>query len=234
MAATPDMSGTPPRQDRARAPFAPRSAMRLGHAYSRYVGAMKVLLLVAAVVVIAMVVVWPYLTPTDGRFRLGFSSLVTTEAESPNIVNPRLVGTDDQNKPFSITADLAKNFRLRTDFWNVKTPIDLEMPKADVTLDDGTWLVLTANTGLLIPSTKILKLNGSVNLFHDSGYEFRTSSATIDLKSGTADSTVPVEGQGPFGELKAQGMHLADRGKTIVFTGKARVLIYPSAERAVK
>lgn len=234
MAATPDMTGTASRRERARAPFAPRTARRLGHAYSRYVGAMKVLLVVAAAVVIALVVVWPYLTPTDGRFRLGFSNLVTTEAESPNIVNPRLIGTDNENKPFSITADIAKNFRLRTDFWKESTPVELEMPKADITLDDGTWLVLTANTGLLTPSAKTLRLDGSVNLFHDSGYEFRTSSATINLKTGTADSTEPVEGQGPFGELTAQGMHLADKGKTIVFTGKARVLIYPSAEAAAK
>lgn len=215
---------------RARAvQFAPRVARRLGVGYSRFVGAMKVLLPVGAVALVALVAVWPYIQPSDSHFRIGFSTLVSSEAESPNIINPRLVGTDSSDQPFSITADMAKNFEAQTDFWQNGSPVELEMPKADVTLEDGSWLVLTAKSGLLTPQTKTLDLTGEVNLFHDSGYELRTEKATIDLKAGSAASDVPVEGQGPFGHLQSEGMRLLDKGKTIIFTGKAQLTLYPGA-----
>jgi len=216
----------------ARAPFAPRVARRLDPGYSRFVGMMKVVLPVAAAVLIILVAVWPYLTPSDSRFRLGFSSLVASEAESPNIVNPRLVGTDEKNQPFQITADLAKNFHLRQDYWQETKPVELEMPKADVTLDDSTWLVVTANTGLLTPATKKLQLNGAVNLFHDSGYELRTSRALIDLNAGTAVSDQPVEGQGPFGTLNGEGLRIFKNSRTVVLLGKSRVVLYPETGKA--
>lgn len=218
---------------RVRTYFAPEEGRRLGAGYSRFVGLMKILLPVGAAILIALVAIWPSLQSSDGRFRIGFSSLVATEAERPSIVNPRLVGTDDKDQPFAITADIAKDFFLKKDFWGESTtPVELEMPKADVTLKDGSWLVLTANTGLLTPKTKMLELSGAVNLFHDSGYELRTSHAMIDLAQGSAISDKPVEGQGPFGTINADGMRLTDKGKDIVFTGKARLVLYPDAGEA--
>jgi hypothetical protein len=89
---------------RSHAHFAPEETRRLGPGYSRFVGMMKVLLPVGAAILVAMVIAWPYLQPSDGRFRIGFSSLVASQAERPNIVNPRLIGTDEKNQPFSITA----------------------------------------------------------------------------------------------------------------------------------
>lgn len=216
--------------DRTQAHFEPEAGRRFGPGYSRFVGMMKILLPVGAAILVGLVVVWPYLKPADGRFRIGFSTLVATEAERPNIVNPRLVGTDEKDQPFSITADLAKNFQLRKDFWQDAAPVELEMPKADITLKDGSWLVLTANTGLLVPTSKQLELNGQVNLFHDSGYELRTTHAMIDLEKGSAVSDQPVEGQGPFGNINAQGMSLTEKGKDIVFTGKAKLILYPDAK----
>jgi lipopolysaccharide export system protein LptC len=222
-------------EGRARAHFTPEAARRLGPGYSRFVGMMKVLLPIGAAILVALVIAWPYLQTTDGRFRIGFSTLVATQAERPNIVNPRLVGTDEKDQPFSITADLAKDFYLRQDFWgNESTPVELEMPKADIMLKDGSWLVLTANAGLLTPKTKMLELSGAVNLFHDSGYELRTTHAMIDLEKGAAVSDKPVDGQGPFGNIVAEGLRLTDKGKDIVFTGKAKLVLYPDAGKAVE
>jgi len=229
MAGTRAAAAVARRDGAAQAHFAPEAGRRLGLGYSRFVSMMKVLLPVGAAILIGMVVIWPYLKPADGQFHIGFSTLAASEAERPNIVNPRLVGTDDKDQPFQITADLAKNFQLRKDFWQDASPVELEMPKADVTLKDGSWLVLTANTGLLVPTSKQLELNGQVNLFHDSGYELRTSHAVIDLAKGSATGDRPVEGQGPFGNINAEGLRLTDKGKDIVFTGKAKLVLYPDA-----
>ena len=182
---------------------------------------MKVLLPVVAGVLVLLVAIWPYLQTQDSRFRIGFSALKARETVNPSMVNARFVGTDEGNQPFSITADIAKNLLKNT------SDVELEMPKADITLKDGSWLVVTAETGLYGRETQTLDLIGAVNLFHDSGYEIRTAKADVDLARGVAEGDAPVEGHGPFGELKAEGFRLEDKGRVIIFTGRSRLVIYP-------
>ena len=192
--------------------------------YSRFVSAMKLLLPITALILIALVLIWPQLKGTDSRFKIGFSGIEAREAEGLNMVNARYMGTDNKNQPFSITADIARN--LVPD----ATVVELEMPKADMSLEDGSWLVLTANTGAYNQPEKTLSLNGAVNLFHDSGYEIRTSSAEIDLGKNLASGKEPVAGQGPFGELRAQGFVLRNNGSIISFTGKSHLILYPGLQ----
>ena len=194
-----------------------------GHSrlYSRFVSLMKLVLPFLALVVIALVIAWPHLDTTDIRFQIGFAAPQLTDAEDPSMINPRYVGTDKDNQPFSLTADLARNLT------GSGTQVELEMPKADITTQDGTWLVLTAKNGIYAREAKTLKLNGKVNLFHDQGYEFQTNRALIDLAAGTASGDDPVEGQGAFGYLTANGFQLTDKGRTIQFRGKSKLTFYP-------
>ena len=191
--------------------------------YSRYVIFMKFLLPAAALTLVAAIVIWPQVHVADNSFSIGLSDVQLTARENPSMVNARFVGSDEKNQPFSITADLAKNLLLGS------SKIELEMPKADITTKDGTWMVLTANTGIYNQSGKTLSLDGSVNLFHDSGYEFNTTSASVDLNGGSAKSKVPVTGQGPFGQLVAEGFRIDNKGKSIYFTGKAKLVLHPNA-----
>ena len=151
---------------------------------------------------------------------LSFAALTANQNEDPSMVNPRFLGIDKENKPYSITADLARNLAAGS------SSVELEMPKADITLEDGTWLVLTAKNGIFRQAKNTLDLTGAVNLFHDSGYEFQTTEAKIDLKKGLARGSKPVRGQGPFGEMQGEGFRLIGKGKTIVFTGKSKLVIY--------
>ncbi|MEQ8229220.1 MAG: LPS export ABC transporter periplasmic protein LptC [Rhodospirillales bacterium] len=194
--------------------------------YSGFVQIAKVMLPVAAVGLIALVILWPHLRTEDLRFRIGFAAIQSNVDGDPNLLNPRYVGTDEDNQPFAVTADIAK----KLDGEGMDVRIGLELPKADITLKDGTWLVLTAENGIYARSDKTLDLAGSVNLFHDSGYEFRTEKATVDLSQGLASGDVPVKGQGPFGTLHAEGFRLLNKGRTIVFTGKSRMLLQPGAK----
>lgn len=191
--------------------------------YSRYVSIMKFLLPVTALVLVGLVVIWPQIHGIEAGLPLGFGRLQLTKVEDPNMVNARFVGADKKNQPFSITADLAKNVL------SGSAAIELEMPKADIAVKDGSWLVLTANTGVFNKDKKTLKLRGAVNLFHDSGYEFNTKAAEIDLTEGVAVGKDPISGQGPFGRLQAQGFRLNDRRNTIYFTGKSKMVIHPGA-----
>jgi len=196
--------------------------------YSRFVQMMKVLLPAVAALLVVLILIWPYLRSEDLRFRLSFAALTANETEDPSMVNPRYLGIDKENQSFSITADLA---RKREDG---SPAVELEMPKADITLKDGTWLVMTAHNGVLKQVNKTLDLTGAVNLFHDSGYEFKTSKASIDLEKGLAQGTASVRGQGPFGDLRGEGFRLIDKGKTIVFTGKSKLVIYQGLGKPAK
>lgn len=203
-----------------------RPSVLRGHSvgtYSRFVTMMKVLLPFIALILIALVVAWPYLKLNDARFSIGFTALKVGNVEDPAMINPRFQGADKDRQTFSITADIAKNLL------KANKSVELEMPKADISLEDGSWLVLTAKSGIYVRQNETLTLKDQVNLFHDSGYEFRTESAVIDLTKGTASGKASVAGQGPFGNLQAEGFLLVDKGKTIYFIGKSKLTIYPNA-----
>ena len=192
---------------------------RAGGSYSRFVVWMKVLLPFFALGLIALVVAWPRLKG-DNTFRLGFSSASLSGEAEPGMDNARYVGTDENRKPYAVTADLA---RIVSDGGGV---VDLELPKADLTLEDGTWLVLTANTGRYERTGATLNLQGGVNLFHDTGYEITTEQLLVNLNAGSAEGHKPLAGHGPFGELTAQGIKLIDKGRVIHFTGPAQLVLY--------
>lgn len=199
---------------------APERRTQAGGGYSRFVTWMKVLLPILAVGLIVLVIAWPRIK-SDETFRIGFASVNLTGETEAGMDNARYVGTDDSRRPFSVTADLARAVE------NGANEVVLELPKADLTLEDGTWLVMTANTGRYAHDASLLNLKGGVNLFHDTGYEISTEVLDVDLKAGSARGDTPLSGHGPFGELKARGINLIDKGQVIYFTGPARVVLYP-------
>lgn len=178
-----------------------------------------------AVLLIILIVAWPYLNVSDARFRLGFANMTVRVAEDPSMINPRYVGSDKDDQPYSVTADIARKLAENAE------NIELDAPKADILLEDQTWLVLSANRGVYERADESLDLIGNVILYHDSGYEFLTETAKIDLEKSAAEGHQPITGQGPFGNVQAEGFRLIDKGKTIFFTGKSKLVIYPGAKK---
>ncbi len=208
--------------------LANRASLAPSRGYSRFVNLTKFFLPVVALALVALVIAWPHLDSEDLRFRLGFAAIKLGVTEDPSMINPRFVGADKNDRAYSLTADLARRLS------GEPARVELEMPKADITLSNGTWLVLTADTGVFGSAEQKLNLSGAVNLYHDSGYEFRTQRAAIDLAAGQAEGNDPIEGQGPFGQLKADGFRLVDHGKVIHFTGKAQLLMRSGAGKAAQ
>lgn len=196
--------------------------------YSRFVIAMKIGLPIVALGLVGLLFLWPQVKVSSIRLSVGLASFKAANPESPSMVNARFVGSDSRNQAFSITADLAKNILLG------KSKVELEVPKADLAMQDGSWLAMTAKTGLYDQKGKSLALDGAVNLFHDSGYEFNTETALVDLEDGVAVGDQPVRGQGPFGQLTAEGFRIENMGRRMLFTGKAKLTIYPTALKEKK
>ena len=95
----------------------------------------------------------------------------------------------------------------------------------DILMEDGSWIAITAELGNYNRATQFLELAGTVNLFHDKGYEFRTTSAVLDLRAGDAIGTEPLQGQGSFGHLQAEGFTIRNRGERVELHGKSQVIL---------
>jgi lipopolysaccharide export system protein LptC len=181
---------------------------------------MRIVLPLVAVAIVIMVIAWPQLTEKPKKFSLSVSSVTATESDTQQIINARFTGTDSNNRPYSITADTASQVKGAPDM------IELAFPKADMTLKSGPWIALSAETGTLNRKLQVLSLRGGVNVFHDRGYELRTSAADVFLKQGTASGDKPVSGQGPIGDVHGAGFQILDSGKRVLFTGKSRLVLY--------
>ncbi len=203
-------------------------SLRLRHGgkrYSRFVGLMRIVLPSVAAVLVALVVAWPQFHGVREGFRIEIARLKLPFSGGQHLSNARFTGVDRRNRPYTVTADTAAQTDERPGV------VDLAHPKADITLSDGAWVAASANQGTYTKTDEVLQLDGQVDLFHDTGFEMHTLSATVDLKNGTAAGDQPVHGHGPTGALDAAGFRILDGGKRILFTGKAKLVLVPGANR---
>lgn len=214
----------PPRQTLGSVTPRPPSSGVAQRLSSRAVTFLKVTLPLIALVLLGLVLAWPRLNPDPREFRLGAGQIsATVDADSSRMIKPRYVGVDENNQPYAVVAETATQAAGSAD------RILLAAPKADVTLKDGSWVAVDAREGLYDRVRQTLGLRGQVHVFHDAGYEFQTEAADIDMHAGTASGDAPVEGQGPFGHLQAEGFRITDKGGRILFTGKSRLELRPEA-----
>lgn len=190
----------------------------------RAIRALKVSLTALAAILIALLALWPQLRTSTERLRIAFADLDVT-GNDLSMMNARYVGTDSNNRPFSVTADVARQ-RVPG-----KGKLQLESPQADIHLQDGSWVMVTADKGDYNPDDRMLNVAGGVRLFHDSGYEFLSREANIDLERNVVWGSHYITGQGPFGEMEGEGFRFSKGGKTMVLIGKSRLKIYPGAFR---
>lgn len=189
--------------------------------YGRFVGILKVLLPTTAIVLVGLVLLWSHLRPSADRFNVGSAVFQEFGDDEHAMIRARYIGVDRKGQPFSITAETVSYVDPEG------TRMELEAPEADITLASGGWVALTADSGLYDRDGGSLGLSGAVNMFHDGGYQFRTTEALIDLGTGDASGSKPVEGQGPFGEISAEGFRVIDEGRTVLFEGRAKMRVYP-------
>ena len=215
-------SAAPPQSEGGRHPLPPRLSGR--NSYSLFVSSMKLVLPALAAGLVLLVIAWPQLMPDVSRSGLDFNKIARDHAKTLNMLNARYSGVDENNQPFSVAADLASQM---PDNENL---VELQHPKADIKTTEGDLVALSARVGHYDREVETLDLSGKVHLTHDKGFDIVTEEATVDLNDGSAAGDAPVSGQGPSGELQAEGFRLRDRGQIIVFTGKSRLVIYPEAK----
>ncbi|MBV9539193.1 MAG: LPS export ABC transporter periplasmic protein LptC [Acidisphaera sp.] len=180
------------------------------------VRAAKIVLPVLALAILTVMVLWQDLIgdPTRARFSYRRGLL---EAVSGQIADPRYRGIDERNRPYSVTASSATQHGPEL--------FDLVEPKADVTLENGAWMMVTARNGVFVQHRNVVDLSGNVTIYRDDGTTLQTDAATVDLKAGAASSASMTHVEGPFGTLDAQGFAALDRGDVVQFPGPGHLLL---------
>jgi lipopolysaccharide export system protein LptC len=188
--------------------------------YRRFVGLAKWLLVAVAMALVIAVLAWPGAFSNRDGFRISFAELENADG-SLTMTNPRFTGTDDADRPFTITATKATHDEAD------QNRITLHALQADVTMRNGAWLSMTAERGVYDRTRQTLRLDGPIDLFSDLGYEFHGTGANVDLGAGRAVTDQPVQRQGRWGPVRAAGLRFSDRGQTLLFQGEVRTTLRP-------
>lgn len=176
----------------------------------------KWVLPLAAVVLLAMIALWPEIDALTNKARL-VKTHVAGDVNGGKLIDARYNGVDEKGRPYTITAATA---------WRISPSIiGLTLPKGDITLENGTWLMLTAKEGTFVQNLNQLDLVKDVTLYRDDGTTMHTESASIDMKAGGAAGAEPVHVEGPFGMIDAQGFTVTEKGSAIDFSGPAHVIL---------
>jgi len=215
---------------------------------------LKIGLPLIAVICVAYIVIWSRVQLVNNTIRPtevlppGPSTPSPTTEVTVNKV--KYDGVDAKNRPFSITAEAATqpDNTLPPDP-NATVPagtpqntqptqpaapkpdslINLKQILADMTMADGAWVAIQADSGVYDRDASTVDLKGNVTLFHDSGLQFQTDAAKVDLNNDTAQGDQPVEGQNPNGTLAAEGFQVLNDGRTVLFLGRSYMKIYPKS-----
>jgi len=177
---------------------------------------MKFLMPLMAAAVLALLLFWPDIEGRDGR--LSFRRGPALVPEALQLVAPRFQGVDQLNRPYTVTARLARQP-------GQEEIMLLDLPRADILLTDGAWIYVESNEGRYDRPGQHLDLMGDVRLYHDNGTLFRTEAAAVQVAEGTAHGERPTKVQGSFGTVESEGFELLDRGQVMIFTGRARAIL---------
>jgi lipopolysaccharide export system protein LptC len=205
--------------------FAITDRRRSHRHYGRFVGVIKFLLLSLAVGLIAALAIYPRLADKDKMFQVGSSPDVQPEdVASLRVKNARLTGASHNGKPYTVTFETASQTSNESDL------VVLSAPQADIELETGAWVALSARQGRFHKSKRIIELDDPVQLFHDSGLEIATGNITFNLGTGTGAGHDPLVAQAPFGQLESQGFRIRENTAVFIFEGPVRAVLYSAPE----
>jgi len=174
----------------------------------------KLLLPAAALLLLSLIALWPQFhlaTETARGVLRGLSATV----DGARLTDAHYNGVDERGRPFTVTAATATQRDAER--------VDLTVPNADITLENGTWINVKSKQGVYMRKAEQLDLSRDVVLYRDDGTTMTTDSATVEMKAGAASGAAPTHVEGPFGTLDAAGFITLDKGDAIQFWGPVRV-----------
>jgi lipopolysaccharide export system protein LptC len=196
-----------------------QAAARRSRRFIRLARPFRIALAALAAVIVAAVLVWPQIQPRMDRLRVGMATLDVVDSDAEGLVNARLSGSDARGRPFAITAAFVRQVEDAPD------TLGLDQPRGKIVMEDGTETTITAATGTYDQATSMLALSGDVVLVTGDGSRYQTQAAALDLNTGTASGSQPVQGEGPFGTVSGERFRALDFGETIFVDGRSTLIL---------
>jgi lipopolysaccharide export system protein LptC len=181
-----------------------------------FINTSKFLLPAAALLLLGSIALWPEYERASDKARVVIGGIRATLGGA-RVTNAHYNGVDQRGRPFTVTAVTATQ--------RDAEQVDLTIPIADMTLENGTWMNVKSKQGVFMRKAQQLDLSDDVVLYRDDGTTMTTSSATVEMRSGAASGAAPTHVEGPFGTLDASGFMTVDKGSAIQFWGPVQVTL---------
>jgi lipopolysaccharide export system protein LptC len=135
------------------------------------------------------------------------------------MLNPQLTGTDDQGLPFTVRAASAVQEGAAADL------VRLRDIQAEMMLEDGSPLRVTAAEGLVDTRARRMDVSGGIRFTSADGYVAETERARADFRTGIVSGNAPVTATGKMGRLTANSFTFDKETKKLRFDGRVRMLV---------
>ena len=185
----------------------------------------RLILPLIAVGVIGILFAWPQLQKVSRSLPQEKNTQAPQIISRNELINPRFESRDSENRPFTVTAKRAQQSANNSD------TIILERPMADMTLGEKNWVAAEADNGEFHQKEETLLLTGDVRLFHDAGYELKTTKLLVNMGAQTATTDQSVSIRGPAGTIDATGMQADGTQKNVIFTGPAKLVLFQTKSK---
>ena len=189
--------------------------------YTRFVLYSKWSLAVLALLLMAVLIAWPYVTRNDSGVRVSFigsaGQLVSKTGLAPRMQNPRFEGVTDAGDTFKVTGAMA--------IQEANNVVVVEKVNGELIRKNGQWLSLSADNATYYQAQNLLDLKGNVNVINDQGYNILTDAARVDTRSMRVVGDGVISGTGPSGALSANGFEMTDNGATVTLGKQGRVKV---------
>lgn len=195
-----------------------------GSGHDRLMGALKLALPAAAVIVLLTIVIWPLTKVQEFSFLLA-KDKVAMATERLRIDTAVYRGETARGEAFIISAGSAVQ---RTSALPV---VELKDLKARIAMKDGPAVVI-APSGRYFMNDDKLQISGPVTLDSAAGYSLDSSTVDIDLNSRQVSTAAPVTGKLPIGTFRAGNFSADIQGRNAVLAGGVHLRIYGRAGKA--
>jgi lipopolysaccharide export system protein LptC len=140
---------------------------------------------------------------------------------SATMLNPRFDGLDASDRPYSLTAETARQRREN------RKIVDLVNPR----LEDWSSTQVRAREGVFNDGEDVLDLVGEVVMTDAAGYTFTADRTRFYLKENRVEGQTPLTGYGPMGEVRADTYQVLEDGNLLDLTGNVWTRFIPKKGR---
>jgi len=188
--------------------------------YSRFIKAMRYILPLIALGLLAVVATW---SDMDNQIiavpKEELIPLTETVIGQTELTNPRFESVDEFNQPITVIAEQALQSQTNPDL------IDLQNPVADFKTEKGNAMHIEANSGTLEQEEEKLFLQQNVIIKHDEGYTLEAEELRMNMKTKQAFSDKEVRITSKKGVINAKGLDGNMETGILIFKGPAKLTL---------